>query len=169
VVAAHHGGEVDDRVAGDPASEVDVRVEIAERQRSRRREHRTAAMQPRIAGASNRAPPPASPVNEYYVVERVDRLDAQDQRRKTMLLEDDGGEQRRLQTVRTPLADHAAKRSQRRPPARLLVVGQRVEMRLHGGRRSERCDQPPLARAELRARRWPQGDWGVGIGEWGDW
>ena len=53
VVVAHHA-EIDDGVAGDPSGEVDVRIDVAERERARRGEHRLAA---RAAPGRASAPP----------------------------------------------------------------------------------------------------------------
>ena len=46
---------------------------------------------------------PLLPVDEDHVIQLVDRLEADDQRRIAVLLEDDGGEQRRLQAVGAPV------------------------------------------------------------------
>ena len=86
------------------------------------------------------------------MVEVVDRLEAEEQRRVAVRLEDDGGEQRRLETVRAPLADDAPEAAQRGPAARFLVVGQRVEVALDGARRPQPRDQAPLAGREGAAR-----------------
>ena len=85
-----------------------------------------------------------------HVVEMVDRLEAQEQRRVAVRLEDDGGEQRRLEAMRAPFADDAAEAAQRRAAAGFLVVGQRVEVALDGARRPQPRDQAPLAGVETR-------------------
>ena len=64
------------------------------------------------------------------MVEQVDRLEAQDERRIAVLLEDDGRRQRRLEAVRRAVADDAAEAAQRLA-AGLGVVGQGVELALH--------------------------------------
>jgi hypothetical protein len=80
------------------------------------------------------------------VVQLVDRLEAEDERRIAVRLEDDGGEECRLETVGASLADDAAEAAQRGAAAGLLVVGQLVQVALNGGRCSQACDQPTLAR-----------------------
>ena len=116
VVVAHHA-QIDDGVAGDAAGEVDVRIDVAERQRARRGEDRLPAVQARIARARDRSPAAAPPVDEDHVIELVDRLEAEDERRIAVLLEDDGREERRLEAVRAAVADDAAEAAQRRASA----------------------------------------------------
>ena len=94
-------------------------------------------MQARIARARDRSPSAAAPVDEDHVIELVDRLEAEDERRVAVLLEDDRREQRRLEAMRAAVADDAAKAAQRRAPAGLVVVGQAVEVALNGERRAQ--------------------------------
>ena len=82
--------EIDNGVGGDAPGEVDVGIDVAEREIPWTREDRLAAVQPRIAGARDRPPSPARTVREDHVVELVDRLEAQHPRRVAMLLEDHG-------------------------------------------------------------------------------
>ena len=86
VVAAHRG-QVHHAVGADPAAEVDVRVDVAERQRAGRRKHRPAAVETGVARAGDRPPAPWSAVDVDDVVEPVDRLEAEQQRRMAVLLE----------------------------------------------------------------------------------
>ena len=55
-----------------------------------------------------------------------------------MLFEHDGGEERRLEAVRAPVTDDAAEAAQRRAAVRFVVVGQRVQVPLHGAHAA--CD-----------------------------
>ena len=102
---------------------------------------------PGIARPRDRSPAAALPVDEDHVIELVDRLEAEDQRRIAVLLEHDRREERRLEAVRAAVADDAAEAAQRRAAARLVVVGQAVQIALHGERRAQPRDQPPLAAA----------------------
>lgn len=61
-----------------------------------------------------------------------------------VMLEDDGGEQGRLEAVRAAMAHDALKAAQRRSPVRFLVVGQRVQVALDLRRCPELPDQPAL-------------------------
>ena len=125
VVASEHP-QIDDRVRLDAPGEVDVPLEVAQRQRARRGEDRLAPVQSRVARARDRAPARRRAVDEDHVVEQVDRLEAEDQRRIAVLLEDDGRRERRFEAVRGAGADDAAERSQRLA-ALLGVVRQRVQ------------------------------------------
>ena len=73
------------------------------------------------------------------MIEQIDRLEAEDQRRIAMLLEDDGRRERGFQAVRGAGADDAAKRSQRLA-ALFLVVRKIVQPVLDGGRRAQACE-----------------------------
>ena len=55
VVRAHHT-QIDDGVGLDAAGEVDVRLEVAERERARRRKERPPSVQAGIARARDRSP-----------------------------------------------------------------------------------------------------------------
>src|SRR5438034_5632545 len=125
VVVPEHA-QVDDGVRLYAPGEVDVRVEVAEGERARGGEHGLPAMQSRIARPRDRSPSAWSAVDEDDVVEQVDRLEAQDERRVAVLLEDDGGRERGLETVRGATLDDAAKAAQRLA-ALLVVVRQRVQ------------------------------------------
>ena len=122
---AHHA-QVDKRERFDAPGEIDVGVEIAGRERARRGEHRLPPVQPRIARAGH-GPPKGSDhsrgqtpfwllVYEDHMIELVDRFEADDERRIPVLLEDRGGEQRRLEAVRRAMPDDAAKAAQRGAP-----------------------------------------------------
>jgi len=65
-----------------------------------------------------------------------------------MLFKDDGGKEGGFQAVSAPVVDDAAKASQRGASARLLVVGQRVQVALNGSRRPQLRDEPALAGRE---------------------
>ena len=127
----------------DAAGEVDVLVEVAERERPRRREHRLPAVQARIARARDGAPACRRAVDEDHVIEQVDRLEAEDERRIAVLLEDHRRRQRRLEAVRGAGANDAAEASQRLA-ALFGVVRQRIEPPLHGRGRAQPRDDPAL-------------------------
>jgi hypothetical protein len=148
LVIAHQLAKVHDRVAGDAPREIDVRVDVAERKRTRRREHRLAAVESRVARTRDRPPAPTVLIGEEHMIEVVDRLEAEEQRRVAMRLEDDGGKQGGLETVRAPLADDAPEAAQGGPAARFLVVRQRIEVLLDGARRPQPGDQAPLPERE---------------------
>jgi hypothetical protein len=93
-----------------------------------------------------------SAVDEDHVVEQIDRLEAEDQRRIAVLLEDDGGGDRRLQTVRHSGAHDAAKAAQRLA-ALLDVVRQFVQPVLNGRRRPHARDDAPFRRRERKVGR----------------
>ena len=108
-------------------------------------------MQARIARARHRSPSTAAPVDEDHVVELVDRLEAQDERRIAVLFEHDGREQRGLEAVRAAMADDAAKASQRGAAGRRLrVVGQAVEEPLDR-RAASAAERSAAARASVNA------------------
>ena len=95
--------QIDDRVAGDAAVIVDVRLDVAERERARGAEDRLAPVQSGIARAADRSPSPAVPIDEQHVIQLVDRFEAEDERRIAVLLEDHRRRERRLQAVRRPV------------------------------------------------------------------
>src|SRR6185295_8542016 len=105
----------------------------------------------RIARSRDRAPAAPSSVHEDYVIERVDRFEAQNERRVAVLLERDRGEERGFQTVRAPVADDAAKTAKRGAAAGLLIVRKPVQVPLDSQRRAEAREQPTFAGGEERA------------------
>ena len=129
VVLAHHP-QIDDGVRLDAAGEIDVRLDVAERERARRGEERLPAVQSGIARSRDRSPAGAGAIDEDDVIEQVDRLEAEDQRRVAVLLHDHRRRERRLQAVRRAGADHTAKAAQRLA-ALLGVIGQRIQPLLH--------------------------------------
>ena len=68
-----------------------------------------------------------------------------------MLFEDDRGEERRLEAVRTPVPDHAAKTAKRRAAPGLGVVGEPVQVALNGRRRTKPGEESSLPGGERRA------------------
>src|SRR5581483_1532038 len=63
-------------------------------------------MQARIPGTCDRSPASVVMIDKDHVIEMVRGLEAEDQGRIAMLLEDHGGRERRFQAVRLPQADH---------------------------------------------------------------
>src|SRR5437764_1398461 len=61
--------QIEQRVSGDGAGEIDVRIEVAHGERSRRPEQRLAAMQARVARSSNRSPAAALAIHKDDMVE----------------------------------------------------------------------------------------------------
>jgi len=87
-------------------------------------------------------------VHEDDVIELVDRLEAEDERRIAVLLERRRGEQRGLQAVRAAVADDAAEAALRRAAVRLFVVRKTVQELLNGERRPETRDEPTFRGGE---------------------
>jgi hypothetical protein len=84
------------------------------------------------------------------VIELVDRLEADDERRIAVLLEHGGGKQRRFETVRRVVPDDAAEAAQRRASGRRLgVVRKRVEVALNRQRRAQALDQASFGWREV--------------------
>ncbi len=150
--------QIHDRVASYAAGVVDVRIDIAQRQRAWCREDGLAAMQAGIARSRNGSPSAVQAIDEDHVVEVIDRLEAEDERRVSVLFEDDGGRERRLEAVRGPVANDSSEAAKRRAPGRRLsVVSERVEIALHGERRAQPLDEAPFDRRECRQRRGANG------------
>src|SRR5262249_51183022 len=135
------------------AREIDVRVEVAQRQGAWRSENRLPTMQPRITGTCDGTPGAILAVHEDDVIERVHGLETQHEWRITMLFEYDGCEKPRFKAVRTPLVNDSSKAAQRRSPARFGVVRQPIEESLHGQRRSQPRDEAPLLIGKGTERR----------------
>src|SRR5215813_11399997 len=88
------------------------------------------------------------------MIELVDRLEAQDERRPAVLLEDDRRGERRLEAVSHAVSYHLSEAAQRRASGRrLVVVRERVEIPLDCGGRLQSPDQSLFNRGEGRARR----------------
>src|SRR6476661_11271719 len=88
------------RVAGDAAGVIDVRIEIALGERARRTKHRLPPVQTGIARARHRPPLAALAIDEDDVVEAVDRIEAEQQRGIAVLLERASSKQSRFQAMR---------------------------------------------------------------------
>ena len=141
--------------------QVDIRVEIARRERARRREDRLPSVQPRIARPRDGTPERVGSIStlrssgpflihENHMVELVDRLEADDERRIPMLLEHRRREERRLEAMRGVMPHDAAKTAQRGAARRRLgVVGKRVQIALNRERRAQPRDQPSLGGVNL--------------------
>ena len=88
------------------------------------------------------------------VIEVIDRLEADDERRVAVLFEDDRGRERGFQAVRGLEANDAPEAAQRRPAGgRLHVVVERVQKTLHGQRCAQPLNHAPLDSGEGRQRR----------------
>jgi hypothetical protein len=86
------------------------------------------------------------------VIKQIDRLEAQNQGRVAVLLEDDGGRERGFEAVRGAGAHHAAERPQSLATC-FLVVRQVVQPALHRGGCAQARDDTPLGGRERQARR----------------
>jgi hypothetical protein len=100
-------------------------------------------MQARIARARHRAPTAAFAINENDVIEVIDRFQAHDQRRKSVLFQDAGSRQRCLEAVRSAVPQNLTKASERFT-AGFGVVWQAIEKALHQDRTAQPSDQAPL-------------------------
>ena len=63
--------QIDQRVASQPARQIDVRIDVTERQGARRREDWFAPVQARVPLTCHRSPFPLLPIGEDDVVELV--------------------------------------------------------------------------------------------------
>ena len=133
--------------------EIDVPLEIAERERARRGEHRLAAVQPGSRERATDPQPCGAAIDEDDVVEQVDRLEAQHERRIAVLLED---HRRR----RAPPRGNAPCRAGRRRGS--CAASRRLARCCREGRSASRCtarrraqprDEPALAGGERQRRR----------------
>ena len=131
----------------DAAGRIDIGVEVAHRERAQRLEHRLAAVQPGIARARHRAPAPTFAVEKEHMVEAVDQLEGEQQRRVAVVLEHAGREQRGFEAVRRAMPHHLPEAPQR-VAALFRVVGQPVEIALHRIRRAQPLDQAALGGGE---------------------
>src|SRR5262245_1779004 len=144
-----HTSEMVDAISGDTAGEVDVGVEVAQSERPGRAEHRLAPVQAGIARARDRAPAAVLPVDEDHVVEEIERLEAHDQRRIAVLLQQASGKQRGFETMGGMAPHDLTEAAQRaRAGRRLGVVGEPVQVILHLRRRAQARNQAPLGRRE---------------------
>ena len=148
VVRPHHA-QVDHGIAGDAARQVDIRIHITRRKRPRGGEGRFASMKARIAGPRHRPPSSTALVDEDDVIERIDRLKAQDERRIAVLFERDSREQRGLEAVGAAVANDAAEAAQRRASPGLVVVGKPVEVPLEAPGRGPLMASPGSAWSRL--------------------
>jgi hypothetical protein len=150
VIVPQHA-QIDDGVRLDAACGIDVRLDVAERERARRREERQSSVQAGIARARDRSPSRWRAIDEDDVIEQVDRLEAQDERRVSMLLHDRRGGECGFETVCRACTDDTTKAPQRLAPG-LRVVRQCVQPALDGERRTKPVDDLTL-RASQR-KRW---------------
>src|SRR5688572_12660461 len=144
-VIAAELAQVDDRVSLDAAGVVDVALYIAQSEITGSPEHRPAAVQSRIPGARNRSPSFWALVYEQHVIEKIDRLEAEHERRVTVLLQHCGREENRLQAVGGARANDATEASHR-VAVQLSVIRKLVEPRLNGGWGAQPHDDPALGR-----------------------
>src|SRR5215510_4432298 len=147
--------QIEHRVSGQTSGEVDVRIEIAHGERACGTEHRLSSVQAWITRARHGPPSTAFKVYEDDVIEVINRFEAHDERRKSVLLQDAGGGQGRLEAVRRPVPQNLPKTSERfGVRLRFGVVGQLVEKTLHQDRGAQPPNQAPLRRRKGGEGRW---------------
>jgi hypothetical protein len=119
-------------------------------------EYGLSPVQAWITRARHGPPSTAFPVYEDDVIEVINRFEAHDERRKSVLLENAGGGQSRLKAVRRPVPQNLPKTSERfGARLRFGVVGQPVEKPLHQDRRAQPPNQTSLRRREdTEGGRW---------------
>jgi hypothetical protein len=98
VVGTQHA-KIDYAVRRDAARQIDVAVEVAERQRARRGEDRSTTVESRVAGTRDRSPPAWASMDKDHVIKQIDRLETQHERRVAVLLKDDRCGQHGFQAV----------------------------------------------------------------------
>src|SRR5262249_54414150 len=141
--------QIEHGIPGKTSGEVDVRIEIAHGERAYGMEYGLSPVQTWITRARHGPPSTAFPVYEDDVIEVINRFEAHDERRKSVLLENAGGGQSRLEAVRRPVPQNLPKTPERFGARRRFgVVGQAVEKPLHQDRRAQPPNQTPLRRRE---------------------
>src|SRR5258708_557485 len=131
VVVPHLSIHIDDRVAGEAPGVINVRVGVAQGQRSWRGEDRQSPVQTGIAGSRHRSPSTLPLIQKDDVIKMVDRFEAEDERGVTVLFEGDGGKERGFETMCAAGPYDTAKAPQGRPAVRFLVVRQAIEVSLN--------------------------------------
>jgi hypothetical protein len=140
-IVRSEGTEIDNRVAFHPSRKVDVRVDVAECERTCRGEHGLTSMKSRVARPGDGSPTTVSPIHEQHMIELVDGFKAQDERWKAMLFENRGGRVCRLQTVGCVMTYDAAETPERGAAGRRFgVVRQVVQKVLNELRSLETMD-----------------------------
>lgn len=107
-------------------------------------------MKARIARAGDRAPSCLRLVDKEDVVEEVNRLESQKERRIAVLLENDSGSEGGFEAMSLSRANYPTE-CPHRIAALLTVVWKRVQPALNRGRRTKPVDQPLLGRGEFES------------------
>ena len=147
-----HDTEIDDGVRFDTTSEVDIGLDVAEREGARRGEQRPSSVKARIARACDGSPARRGSIDEDDVIEQVDRFETEHERWITMLLEHHRRRQGRFEAMSRSAPDDSTKAAQR-VAAGFRVVGQFVQPGLNRVRRPQARNQPTLLRRERQQRR----------------
>ena len=92
----------------DPPGHIDIRVEVTPDELPQVSKQRLSSVQARVARPRDRSPKSIPLKHEDHMVQRVDRLEAEDERRVAMPLHRHRREERRFETVRASVADDAA-------------------------------------------------------------
>jgi hypothetical protein len=79
------------------------------------------------------------------MIERVDRFEAENEWRVSVLLEDDRRKERRFEAMGAAMGDDAPEASQGGAPMRFLVVGEVIEILLDLSWSVQSSDETPLA------------------------
>src|SRR6266571_7083541 len=130
-------------VAGDPSALVNVTIDIAHHQIAHRAKDWFAAVQPNVARAGHGTETPISLEQQQNMIQLVLRLDADEDRWKAVLFENDGSHERALQAMRVILSQHAAKRMAGRS-FKLAVVADSPQEALDLFRRAMTLDGFPF-------------------------
>src|SRR5262249_26193544 len=105
--------QVDDGEAGDAGGRVDIRIEVAQRQRARTSKNRLAPMQARITRSGDRTPAAALAIDEDDVIEIVHRFKGHEQGWISMLLQHAGRKQRCFTAMRFAVPQYLPEASER--------------------------------------------------------
>ena len=103
------GSEVGNRVTHNSSTEINIGLHVAQCEVAGRTENRLAPVEAGVTRPRDRSPPAAAAIHEHHMVEQVLRFQAQNQRRVSVVLEDDGRRERSLQTMRGPMFQDLSK------------------------------------------------------------
>src|SRR5215467_8655715 len=99
-------------------------------------------------------------VDINHMIEPINRLETEHERRVPVVFQHDSREQHSLETVRAPMMDDAAEAPQRRASVRLGVVWKIVEVALNRKRRAQIRHEPALTSGEFdHLVMWSSGHW----------
>src|SRR3990170_8065521 len=146
-VHAPNGAEVKDAVADNPARHVDVWIKVAPREVADGAEHGSPAKQAGVTGLRDGAPRSPASKEEHDVIEFVDGLHVEEQRRVTVLLHDHCCAESRFEAVGGAEPRDDAERPQGFPVL-LVVVWEGPQPTLNQFRSPEPLDEGPFPAGE---------------------